>query len=88
MEAGIKSLQPNARAFKLCNMQLTVAPHLEHLFTMTSIDLSNNRLCHLDAGYYLQSVREMNLSNNRLADLNSLTGLPCLEVLNIANNGK
>ena len=86
--AIMSQLSDGRPSFILNNVGLTTVYHLEHLLTVTEVDLSGNMLHDLNGVCYLQSTRRLIVNNNKLTSCRDLERLAALESIDLRNNGK
>ena len=88
MENAVQLLSKDSDQINLANIGLVSLHHLEHLVTMTTIDLSQNSLTSVSDWSALQCIVTLNLDSNQLGSCAGMENLPCLEKLSLRNNGK
>ncbi|XP_028392827.1 geranylgeranyl transferase type-2 subunit alpha-like [Dendronephthya gigantea] len=77
-----------SRTIQLTNMKLSYLSHMEQLLLMTHIDLSGNKIRHLDDCNMLRCARNICADNNQLDVIvrQGILNLPCLQELSLKNN--
>ena len=86
IENAVEVQPTDSLTLSLSGLRLTSLCHLDHMTTLTSLDLSNNSLSMLQGLGMLQCLKVLNLESNFVSSCEGLEPLKQLEELSLKNN--
>lgn len=82
----IQSLNSSSTVAHIVGIGLKVVPHLWHLSSLRSVNLSGNAIVHVSPGSLPKGLHTLNLSRNKITTIEGLRELTRLRVLDLSYN--